>query len=366
MIRARVLHKLRGFTLDVNFASDGPVLGIFGRSGSGKTTLLHVLAGLVKPHTARTYVGGTALSDRPGGTWLPPEKRGLALVPQDPLLFPHLSTRGNLAYSPRGRAELESSRGQRILDVLRIRPLLDRNPDTLSGGERQRVALGRALLSRPRMLLLDEPVASLDAELAREVLALLLEAKRKFSVPMLFVTHRPAEVLALADDCLVLDDGKIAAQGSPLEVLSRPRAVGIAKLVGVDNLLRLQVLRHDEQGGVTVLDLGRGQTLAAPLCAARIGDTVDVGLYAEDVILCRQPPEATSARNALPGTILATDRIGHEVLVTMQIGEPTLRVRVTPGAARDLGLTAGQEVYALIKTTACHQLSEPGLQLPAS
>ena len=124
--------------------------------------------------------------------------------------------------------------------------------------------------------------------------------------------------MALADDCLVLEDGALVAQGPPLSVLSRPRAVGVAKLVGVDNLLHLMVLRHDEEGGVTLLDLGGGLELASPLCAAAVGEAVDVGLYAEDVILCLEPPEATSARNALPGTILATDRIGHEVLVTLR------------------------------------------------
>ena len=240
--------------------------------------------------------------------------------------------------------------------MLRLRPLLDRQPDALSGGERQRVALGRAWLSRPRLLLLDEPASSLDAELAREVLALLLEAKRELGVPMLFVTHRAPEILALADDCLVLEGGAVAAQGLPLSVLARPRAVGVAKLVGVDNLLRLNVRSHDEEGGVTLLDLGHGLELASPLCTASVGEAVDVGLYAEDVILCREAPQAISARNTLPGTILAADRIGHEVLVTVRIGERTVRVRVTPSAERELGLAAGQEVFALIKTTACHHL----------
>lgn len=357
MIRARILLRLRRFTLDVEFASGGPVLGVFGPSGSGKTTLLHSLAGLIGAERASVAAGGTTLAERPGGVWTPPEKRGLALVPQDPLLFPHLSTRSNLAYAPGSKGELNGPRGRRILDVLRLWPLLERNPRTLSGGERQRVALGRALLSRPRMLLLDEPVSSLDAELAREVLALLLEAKRELSVPMLFVTHRAAEILALADDCLILENGGVAAQGPPLSVLSRPRAIGIAKLVGVDNLLRLEVKRHDEEGGVTMLDLGSGLDLASPLCTASVGEPVDVGIYAEDIILCRHAPEATSARNSLPGRILSADRIGHEVLVTLEVGRRTLRVRVTKGAATEFGLNAGQQVFALIKTTACHHLN---------
>jgi molybdate transport system ATP-binding protein len=357
MIKAHIEQRLRGFSLDVDFESSGPVLGIFGRSGSGKTTLLHALAGLSKPSRCAVEVAGEELSRRPGGVWVPPERRGLAIVPQDPLLFPHLTTRGNLTFAPGAQEQLESSRGQKVLDCLRLRPLLERDPATLSGGERQRVALGRAWLSKPRLLLLDEPVSALDAELGREVLALLLEAKRELGVPMLFVTHQVSELIALADDCLVLDEGRVVAQGAPLDVLARPRAVGIAKLVGVDNLLRLSVLRHDEDGGVTMLDLGEGQALASPLCALPQGAAIDIGVQAEDILLCTSAPSATSARNVLHGRITATDAIGHEVLISMLVGCETLRVRVTPGAVRELGLIEGQEVFALIKTTACHHLS---------
>jgi molybdate transport system ATP-binding protein len=357
MIQARIEQRFKDFSLEVDFASEGPVVGVFGRSGSGKTTLLHALAGLSKPARCELSVRGEVLAARPGGLWVPPERRGLAIVPQDPLLFPHLSIRGNLTFAPGAEEELDGARGARVLDVLRLGPLLDRSPGTLSGGERQRVALGRAWLSRPRMLLLDEPAAALDAELAREVLALLLEAKRELDVPMLFVTHRAPELIALADDCLVLEAGRVVAQGAPLDVLSKPRAVGVAKLVGVDNLLRLSVLGHDEAGGVTLLDLGGGQALASPLCVAAVGSAVDVGVQAEDILLCTTAPSATSARNVLQGSIEAADAIGHEVLISMKVGAEVLRVRVTPGAVRELGLEAGREVHALIKTTACHHLN---------
>lgn len=358
MIRARVTWRRRGFALEAEFDSRGPVLGVFGPSGSGKSSLLSVLAGLARPQRAEVEVLGQTLARRPGGVWIPPDRRRLALVPQDPLLFPHLSTRANLTYAPGAAAELESARGRKVLDVLRLGPLCDRNPRALSGGERQRVALGRALLARPRLLLLDEPASALDAELSREVLLLLLTAKRELGVRMVFVTHRAAEILALADDCIVLREGRVVAQGPPIEVLGRPRAVGVARLAGVDNLLRLRVLRHDEAGGVTLLDLGGGVELAGPLSTARVGETLDVGLYAEDLILCRELPAVTSARNALRATITGLDGIGHEVLVTLSAGDQTLRARVTPGAARELALEPGQTVFALVKTTACHPLSE--------
>jgi len=355
-IEARIHQRYRGFTLDVDFASQGPVLGVFGASGCGKTTLLHAVAGILRPQQSTIRVEGELFSEKPGGTWVPPEERRLAIVTQEPLLFPHLSTRANLTYSPRCVEGLEGSRGRTIVEVLRLGPLLDRSTETLSGGERQRVALGRALLSDPRMLLLDEPSASLDSELAREVLALLLEAKRVLKVPMLFVTHRPSELLAMADDCLILEDGRVVAQGPPVEVLSKPRALGVANLVGVDNLLRLEVLSHDEVGGLTMLDLG-GLDLAIPFCDAAPGRRIDIGIYAEDVILCLERPTAVSARNALECEVSALEELGREVLIHLRVGEQRLLVRVTPAAAKALDMRTGQGLVALIKTTACHHLS---------
>lgn len=354
-IEARIRHAFRGFALDAKFESQGPVVGVFGPSGCGKTTLLHCVVGLIKPDDAAISVNTRTVCRVPGGTWTPPEKRKLAIVTQDPLLFPHLSTRRNLTYAPGARDELESDSGWKIIDVLRLKPLLERNPATLSGGERQRVALGRALLSRPEMLLLDEPTSSLDGELAREVLALLLEVKRELKVPMLFVTHKPGELMALADDCVVLQDGKVIAQGPPVKVLSKPRAIGVANLVGVDNLLRLPVLRHDEEGGVTLLDLG-GIELAAPLTESEPGKAVRVGLYADEIMLCLEKPAGLSARNALPCTVKRIDEMGREVLVRLRVGDNELLARITPAAATELNLEENSTAVAVIKTAACHLL----------
>jgi molybdate transport system ATP-binding protein len=354
-IEARIRHAFRGFTLDVEFESPGPVLGVFGASGSGKTTFLHCVAGLIRPDDATISVNKRMLCHRARGTWTPPEKRRLAIVTQDSLLFPHLSTRANLTYAPGAARELESDSGRKILEVLRLEPLLGRNPATLSGGERQRVALGRALLSCPEMLLLDEPTSALDAELAREVLALLMDVKRELKVPMLFVTHKAGELMALADDCMVLQEGTLIAQGAPVQVLSRPRAIGVANLVGVDNLLRLPVLRQDEQGGVTLLDLG-GVELAAPLTEAAPGEQVRVGLYADEVMLCLEKPGGLSARNALPCIVTRVDIMDQEVLVRLKVGNYNLLARITPAAAVELNLEKGSQVVALIKTAACHLL----------
>ncbi len=356
MLEVRIVQRFRGFALDVAFESAGPVLGIFGASASGKTTLLHGLAGLLRPQEARIAVHGRELCVRPAGCWVAPERRRLALVTQDPLLLPHRSVRGNLSFAPGAAQRLASNAGQRVLDVLRLTPLLERGVAHLSGGERQRVALGRALLADPELLLLDEPTSALDAELSRDVLGLLLQVKRELGVPMVFVTHRAAELLALSDDCIVLEAGRCAAQGAPIDVLKRPRALGIANLVGVDNLLRLPVLRHDEAGGVTLLDLGRDLRLAAPLCAAPPGTRVDVGFYADEILLCREPPAGLSARNAIACEVRSIDVVGREVLAELGVGEVTLRARLTPAAARELALAQGTRAIAVVKTSAIHHL----------
>lgn len=356
MIEAQIRHAFRGFKLDVKLESAGPVLGVFGASGSGKSTLLHCIAGLIKPREGRIVIKSRTLLNRPGGTFTAPERRKLALVTQDPLLFPNRNVRGNLTYAPGASAALDDVTGRRILDVLRLKPLLKRGVSSLSGGEKQRVALGRALLSKPELLLLDEPTSALDAELARDVLSLLAQIKRELSVPMLFVTHKAGELLALADDCVVLEAGRVIAQGPPVEVLQKPKNLGVANLVGVDNLLRLHVLRHDEEGGVSVLGLGGGRTLAAPLCAVDPGRQISVGLYADEIMLCLERPAGLSARNALLCEVTRVDALDHEVLVELKIGDHAMRARLTPAAAHELRIVEGMQAIAVIKTAAIHLL----------
>ncbi|MEZ4215164.1 MAG: ATP-binding cassette domain-containing protein [Myxococcota bacterium] len=358
MLELALRHRFRGFALDVEIATRGPVLGVFGASGSGKTTLLHAIAGLLRPDAARIAVRGREVARVPGGAWTPPERRRFALVDQDALLFPHLGVRANLAFAPGARARLASEEGQRTLDVLRIAPLLDRGVASLSGGERQRVALARALLAAPELLLLDEPTSALDAELARDVLGLLLQLKRQLGTAMVFVTHRAPELLALADDCVVLAGGRVAAHGTPVDVLRRPRALGVASLAGVDNLLRLTALRSDARAGTTLLDLGHGMALAAPLCDALPGAPVDVGFYAEDVLLCLEAPRGTSGRNALACEAETVEPLGRDVLVALRVGATRVLARVTPGAAEELGLAPGLALVAVVKTSAVHLLGE--------
>ncbi|MEE9311094.1 MAG: molybdenum ABC transporter ATP-binding protein [Planctomycetota bacterium] len=355
MIEANIQHAFRGFSLDVKFKSDGPVLGIFGPSGCGKSTLLNAIAGFLKPDNASIVVKTRTLVQRPGGSYIKPERRKLAVVTQEALLFPNKNVRANLTYAPGAASEIESALGWKIIDVLRLNTLFERAPNTLSGGEKQRVALGRALLSKPEMLLLDEPTSALDAELAREVLALLKAIKTELQTPMLFVTHKAGELMTLADDCIVLDDGKLLAQGPPATVLQRPRALGVANLIGVDNILKLEVQSHDDAGGVTLLGLGE-QSLAVPLNGSELKRSVTIGVYADEIMLCLETPVGLSARNSLRCKVSGVEEIGHEVLVDLSIGGKILKARLTPAAAKELDISIDKAVVAIIKTSACHLL----------
>jgi molybdate transport system ATP-binding protein len=175
---------------------------------------------------------------------------------------------------------------------------------------------------------------------------------------MVFETHRAAELIALADDCVVLEGGRVVAQGPPIEVLQRPRALGVASLLGVDNLLRLRVLGHDEKGGVSLLELAPETVLAVPLCHASPGDRVTVGFYADEVMLCRERPPGLSARNTLAGLVTRLTPVGYEVLVELSVGKETLRARVTPAAAEELRLAPGTPAVAVLKTASVHLLGE--------
>lgn len=345
MIDVRIQQKFGRFRLDVAFASAGPVLGIFGPSGSGKSSILNAIAGFQIPRNADISVMTRTVCRTPSGTVVSPERREVGYVTQDPLLFPHLSVKRNLLFSPRCDG-LDSLNAKRILEVLRLEPLLKRAVHSLSGGEKQRVAMGRALLSQPQLLLLDEPMSALDAALSREVLALLLEIKDVLRVRMVLVSHRAHEMVALCDECIVLDAGQITARGNPLEVLARPGHSG-----GFDNILRLDVARHDTDKGITWLDLGAAQQLAVPLCARDVGARVSAGIFADEVILCLERPAGLSARNVLACVVRSIRQVGNDALVNLKVGHAhNLLAHITNAAAGELKLAEGREVHAIIKT----------------
>jgi molybdate transport system ATP-binding protein len=338
------------FSLEV--AGDfGPgITALFGPSGSGKTTLLNCLAGLFKPDDGEIVLNGTDLYRGSPKTFVPPEKRRIGLVFQDGALFPHMSVSGNIMY---GRARTpEPDRRvdvDHVVELLGLRPLMDRSPGSLSGGERQRVAIARALAMSPRLLLLDEPMASLDARLRGVVLSYLRRVHADLGIPMVYVSHSISEVLALAEDALVLSGGRVVASGRPSRVLLDPAVGGMVRDDPVENLLDGRVI---EPGGMD--SSGRVKVGAIEIITPPIDRPVDapviVALGAEEIILATEKPSGLSARNVIPGSITDLDPVGDGVYATVDIGVPVL-VALTQGAVDALSLEQGQDAYLVFKTS---------------
>lgn len=325
MIELDVHLPLARITLDVRTTIAARVTAIVGRSGAGKTTLLEVIAGL---RPGRVVIDGTDL------THLPPERRGIGYVPQDVALFPHLDVRGNIRFASR-----DERRFAELCTMLALEPLLDRATASLSGGEKQRVALARALMANPRLLLLDEPLASVDQPL-RERILLSLRRIRDHGVPMLYVTHQPFEALALATSCIVLDAGRIAAQGAPRDVLD-------SVATDVDNVFEVVNPRHEPERGISRVRTAEGLelTLAYDDVAGAEFPLV-VRVSGEEIVVFGERPRSLSSRNVIEGTITARTDRGGAVDLTIA----SIRVRVTRAAADELDLQPGRTVWLGIRS----------------
>lgn len=353
-----------GFQLELALSVPPGLTALLGASGSGKTSTLAAVAGLVRPSRGHVRLGQRALFDAARGVDLPARARRVGLVPQEGLLFPHLSVRGNLLYGARaaGGAGEGSARLADVVEALELGSLLERSPAALSGGERQRVALGRALLASAEVLLMDEPLAALDRGLRSRLIPYLQRVQRRFPGPILYVTHAADEALALAERVCVLHAGAKLAEGAPLEVLGAPRDARVSALTGYENVLRGTVTSHDPEDGVSVVCLG-GQQVVVPRLGGEPGAQVHLGLRAHDLLLADRVPEGLSARNALPAVVLglrsADPRAdgggcrGVEVRLRLAgEGAPELVASLVPSAIRALGLEPGSTVQVVIKTTA--------------
>jgi molybdate transport system ATP-binding protein len=325
------------------------LLALFGRSGAGKTTLINMLAGLARPDRGRIRLDGLALFDSAAGIDLPPERRRIGYVFQEGRLFPHLDVRGNLLYGQR-RAPANDrpiALGE-IVELLGIGHLLQRQPADLSGGEKQRVAIGRALLASPKLLLLDEPLAALDAERKAEILPYIERLRDEFSLPIVYVSHDSTEILRLADSVLLLEQGRIAAYGSIADVFGRPelqRLVGAAEAGAV---LSAKLEAHDEAFALSYLKFAGGR-LAIPKVAAELGSELRLRIRARDVSLATTRPGGLSIQNVIPARISAIHPAdGPYVDVELDAGTP-LWARLTARSVHDMSLALGQEVFALVK-----------------
>jgi len=348
-LQVALQHRFAGFDLDVAFQAPAGVTALFGRSGSGKTTVINAVAGLLRPDRGEITADGAVLLDTARRVNLPPHRRRVGYVFQDTRLFPHLTVRQNLLY---GRWFAPAGPGpdcDRIVELLGIGPLLARRPGTLSGGEKQRVAIGRAILSNPRLLALDEPLAALDENRKAEILPYLERLRDEVALPILYVSHAMAEVVRLANTVVLIEAGRVTASGPTATVLSDPtNAVGLgAREAGA--LLTAQVVAH-EADGLSRLDCAAGP-LFLPRVAAPVGTRLRVRILARDVLLATARPEGLSALIVLPATIRDLRPVdGAAVLVQLDAGGETLLARVTRRSVAVLGLTPGKAVFAILKS----------------
>lgn len=352
MLELRVEHRFAGFRLDVQF--DGPsdgVTAVFGPSGCGKSTLLACVAGLVRPQAGRIAIDGRVLLDTEQHVFVAPERRRCGMVFQDARLFPHLSVATNLRYGARRAPDGEGPSFDAVVGLLGIETLLPRRPGTLSGGERQRVALGRALLARPRLLLMDEPLAALDAARRLDVLPFLGQIWREFQIPILYVTHALDEVDQLADTLVLMERGRVLASGS-LEAMALRTDLPLAARQDSGAVLQCTLDEHNHVPGRTRLVFDGGSLIVTSQFRLR-GDSIRIRVRDRDVAIATERPRGLSIQNVLEARLEELTPIGAgEVVLRLRIGGSGLLARVTDQAVDQLALAPGQTVWAMIKSVA--------------
>lgn len=346
-------HEFGAFSLDVTFQTSGGVTAILGRSGAGKTSIVDAIAGLLRPRRGRITLGGAVLIDTQDGVFVPTHKRRIGYVFQDGRLFPHLTVRQNLLFGRwfSARAARHGDLSQ-VVDLLGIGHLLGRRPDGLSGGEKQRVAIGRALLSSPVLLLMDEPLTSLDDARKAEILPYLERLRDESKIPIVYVSHSIQEAVRLATNVVVIADGRVAASGPPGAVMTDPSLFPALGRHEAGAVLQATIASHDTADGLSALTISGG-LLTAPLVNAPVGSRVRVHIRARDIILATRPPQGISALNVLPARIVEIGDLGAAIVdVRLACGADYLLARVTRRSLQALGLEAGQAVHAILKTVA--------------
>ena len=360
-IRKRFPSPQGTFNLNVSFRALAGFTILFGASGAGKTTLLDCIAGLCDPDEGRIVAGGEDLYDSEKKRDIAAWKRRVGYVHQDLALFPHLTAEENVAYGLRAFSAAErTSRSREILARFRLDRLRDRRPEQISGGERQRVALARALVTEPRALLLDEPLAALDRPTKSSLVSDLRKWNQNHRIPILFVTHNGEEVFALGDEVIILDAGRIVAQGQPHQVMRAPRLETVAHLSGFENIFDATVVALHEDRGTMTCQLGSsrmekdGVELETPLVRAEVGLRLRVGVRAGDLLLATEHPRGLSARNILPGTIRRLEQRDVIIAAMVDCGGTEFEVHLTLAARDALQLGPGKSVWVVVKTHSCH------------
>ena len=353
MIDVALQHRVGDFELDVAFKQAGGITALFGRSGSGKSLTIGLIAGLQKPDCGRVVVNDRVLVDTKAGICLPAHRRRIGLVFQDSHLFPHFNVRQNLRFgrwfAPRDMRKIGF---EAVVETLGIGHLLERRPARLSGGERQRVAIGRALLSCPQLLLFDEPFAALDMQRKLEILPLIERLRDEFAIPIIYVSHAIEEVARLASRVVVLEAGKVKAAGEPAEVLNLGATAADDPRFGRSSVLTMQIGAYDAEYQLSELQHPAGTVWLAGRAGAK-GEKLRILVNATDVTLATEPPQHMSARGALAGAVAAVETQGPFATVEIALdGDGRLYAMATRRAVDELRLAAGARVFALVKTVA--------------
>ncbi len=361
--RCRLQLARPGFDVDVDFEIPAQgVLGLHGPSGSGKTSILRCIAGLEPDVRGEITIRGERWLD-PGGSRRPPHRRGVGYVFQESRLFPHLTVAGNVDYGARrrrrGSPEATREARRRTIDLLDLEPLLDRRPEGLSGGERQRVAIARALLGGPELLLMDEPMASLDAERKRDILPYLDRLHEEVRIPIVYVSHSVEEMQSLCDRVIVLDAGRIAFEGDLAEALVAPEA-GFVGGADAAALLSGRVVDYDADSAVSIVDLGDERRMLLSRRLER-GRSVRLRVLATDVSLSLDPTPASTILNALPGRVESrVAETDHHVTLLVSLGAQSILARISRKSWRDLALDPGRPVFAQVKAVSVHDVLHTG------
>ena len=345
-----VERRLGAFALRAAFSAEGATTALFGRSGSGKSTLLNLIAGLLRPERGRIAIGDTVLFDSDKRIDVPAHRRRTGYVFQEGRLLPHLNVRQNLVYgrffTPREERYADFDQVVALLDLAK---LLARSPHSLSGGEKQRVAIGRALLASPRVLLMDEPLASLDAGRRGEILYYIERLRDEVRIPIVYVSHAIEEVVRLADTVVLVSEGAVAAAGPLREIMGR---IELRRMIGRYEggaVIEARVLAQDLDSGLARLGFAGGELLA-PDVDALVGETVRIRVRARDVSLALTRPTGISILNCLQGRIVEIDvEPGTSVDVRLDVAGTALIARITRHSVEALGLAPGQQAWALVK-----------------
>ncbi|NMN58336.1 molybdate transport system ATP-binding protein [Xanthobacter sp. SG618] len=360
------LARSTGFHLKANLrAPETGVTALFGRSGCGKTTVIQLVAGSLTPDSGHIRVGDTVFYDRQAGINLPMEQRAVGYVFQDARLFPHMTIENNLRYGERRTKRPRTIQFDAVVEMLGVGHLLKRRPHTLSGGEKQRIAIGRALLSQPRLLLMDEPLASLDEMRKGEILPYLERLRDELSLPILYVSHSIEEVLRLADAVAALSDGKVIACGPLSDVLSRPELLPVIGRFDIGTILDCTVTAHDPDLGLSTVSFADGE-LRVPLVGRPVGAPARARIRSRDVSLSLSRPMDVSVTNRISGTISAITRAeGPFSEVELALSAGRLSSLVTQESVLRLGLEPGMQVWAMIKAVTVDS-RPPGFHSPGA